>query len=80
MNRFYSVTAYRDTERLFSVNAVHIDIDELQTVIHLNKHMGERSVIRFIHPLKTINVVSGTITAYYCNDEYIIITAIPGND
>ncbi len=80
MKYFYSVVAYRDAERLFSVNAVHIDIDQLQTVIYLNKYMGEGSVIRFIHPLKTINVVLGTITAYYCNDEYLIITSIPGND
>jgi len=71
----YNVTAYQENKHLFNVRACHIDIDDLQTTIYTSKQFGNNT-IRFIHTLKSVNICQGIITAYYCNDDYLIITKV----
>lgn len=63
----------------FHVTAAKIDICESHTIIympHVADCKAECFTVRFPFSLKTINVVRGTVTAYFNNGSYLIINSI----
>lgn len=64
-------------EKKFHVNFKHLDITDYQTIIYLNSafpYQSEKNTIRLFCYVSSVNVILGTITIYYSNGSYLVIT------
>jgi hypothetical protein len=70
------ISLYNDGERFISVGAKHLDATDLQTLIYLHCEPGQeqKNTIRLVQSISSINIVRGTVTIYYNNGSYAIIT------
>lgn len=77
MKNFNIIAYNQDCKIIFNVQSIHIDITDVQTIIYLpfyDSMFCENNTVRILSSIKSINIVSGTITVHYINDNYIIIT------
>lgn len=64
-------------KRFGPVTIERIDICDSHTIIYMPHQCeckAESFTVRFPFSLKTINIVRGTVTAYFNNGSYLIIT------
>jgi hypothetical protein len=77
MKRLNVVCFNAEGEELFDICAGHVDICDSYTVIYSNTYkesQTEKEIIRFTKSLSSVNVVIGTITAYFIDNSYLVIT------
>lgn len=61
----------------FTRYAKKIDICDSHTIIYLpceNPKYSEKDTIRLLYSIKSLNIVRGTVTVYFNNGGYLILT------
>lgn len=63
-------------EQFIESTACHIDIVDSHSVVYLplNQESHVKDVIRLFWYVESVNIVRGTITVYFTNHNYLIIT------